>query len=243
MAILGKFFAAFGQEKVESGVKGLTTWLASIDPKTATAAQLKILKEKRDDYAQRLRKAGRALDKDRQETKDAQNEVEKAKQALNVLKGRMTGDDAKDQVTLVQANKIADKMRNFLIPTLEREMKEDLQAQAVVDALQKLYDQMCQMVEKSGSRMQEAERRMLSAQADAEHAELMKELNGASEKFSGVDIAFDALTAAAEEAEDKAAVAKMTTGSGDSTDSLVDDIIADAATETSEKNDPFSLLK
>lgn len=233
------FLAAFGKEKVEDGVQGVATFLSSIDPKTASAAQLNLLRDKRDDYAKRHVEARRALAKDQDETKEIESQIAKYRKGLAALKTQHESAPAgKKAAIMKQAGTVADSVKSLLIE-LEREQKEDAQAQQMVDAVEKLYDQMDDMLKQAGSKLEAAERRMKTAQADEEHAQMMAELNEGAESFGGLNVALDAMTAAADEAEANAEVTRMTEAAdaGSDTNNLVDQILADAA--PADESNPF----
>lgn len=233
------FLSAFGSAKVEKGAQDITKWLASIDPETATKAQLNILRDKRDEYAKRLVTARQALQKDQQETADVQAQIDKQKKALGILKSKK---DAGDDSVLPMAQKIAEKIGQ-LNGELEREKAEDAQAQELVDALQKLYDQMSNMLQNAKGDLEAASRRMQQAQADKEHQDLMAELNGANESFSGLNVALDAMNEAADKAKRDAEVSRMNNKSSvDEVDDLVDNLLKEEGNKQRDTSDPFAVL-
>jgi hypothetical protein len=239
-----KFLAAFGMEKVHSAVTDVVTWLTAVDPKTATAAQLGMLRQKRDEYAGRLVEARRALAKDQAETAAIQAKVDAAKKALGILQGRLaTAEEAEKADIMGKAKTIATQLETNLAE-LEREKKEDAQAQEVVDAVQKLYDQMDGMLREAHSTLEDAARRKATAEADRDHAKLMSELKGSEANFSGLNVALDAMNRAADEAEKEAEVLAMASASDARTtesESVVDEVIK--SEQPADSTDPFRFLK
>jgi hypothetical protein len=239
-----KFLAAFGLEKVQSAVGDVVTWMTAVDPKTATAAQLGMLRQKRDEYARRLVDARRALAKDQAETAAVEVKVNAAKKALGILQGRMEkASDSEKKDILDKAGSIASQLEKHMAE-LEREKREDAQALEVVTAVQQLYDRMDGMLREAHSTLEDAARRKAVAEADRDHAKLMSELKGNEENFSGLNIALDAMNRATEEAESEAQVLAMQSASDDKTvkaDTIVEDVIA--SEKPASDSDPFRFLK
>ena len=242
MSNITKFLGVFGAAKVESGIKDLTTWLVQLDPKTASEAQLKMLRDKQMEYANRLIDAKRAGDKEEAEAVAAENALDRALKALGVLKSRCDAatDEYAKKPILAQAATVATEVER-LQANATRERTEANNAKEVITAVQQLYDLMSKKVEEGSSKITVAGQRLATAKATNEHAKLMDELSGQAKAFAGVDIAFDAMTHAAENAERDTEVLKMTAKQpGSAAADAISAILGETASAT--PKDPFAAL-
>ena len=242
MSNIMKFLGVFGAAKAQNGIKDLTTWLVQLDPKTASEAQLKMLRDKQEEYAGRLIDAKRAGNKEEAEAVAAEAALGRALKALGMLKAQCDAaksDEARKPI-LAQASTIAAEVER-LQATATRERTEADNAKEVIDAVQQLYGLMTQKVEEGTGKIKTAEQRLETAKAVNEHAKLMDELSGQAEAFKGVDIAFDAMSRAADNAERDTQVRKMT---AKQPGSAAADAISAALGETvsAAPKDPFAAL-
>ena len=233
-----KFFLAFGRREIKEGVQSAAAALARIDPETASAAQLDMLRERRDEYAGKLVAAKRALTADREETAAWQSKIEQSKEALRVLKGQLGESDSKDQELTRQGRQIVAQMDTYQAE-LEREQGEDVQAEELVASLQQVFDTLDGKLKRAGSELEAAKRRMQSAEAKKAHAAEMADLRKATE-FGGMDGAFNAMSAAAEKAEREAQTLALTSARDTESEDLAAAILTKRDEADKAGSDPFA---
>jgi SMC interacting uncharacterized protein involved in chromosome segregation len=235
-----EFLKAFGTVKVSNIIQDATTQLASIDPKTASEAQMKILHDKQQEYAGKLVDAKNALKVEDDRIASLQASADRTKAALTALKARhdaATDETAKASI-MTQASAVAGELKR-LNDQIANEQVARGQAQEIVDSTKNLYDMMTAKLGQGQSKLESAQRRMELAKNTEAHAQMIAEMNGEAARWSGIDTAFDAFSAAAEKAEKHAEVLKMTSSKpGASTEA----IIASALATATPKEDPFAAL-
>lgn len=205
MSFLGNLF----KKHAENAVTSVQQFLVTIDPETATEAQIAEFSDQLKKASEELAKARADYQKDEKEAEEIEALYEKRLQAATILEQQVS--DEADPARKGSLSASLDK-----IVTMLEEMKPDVERekQDAEDAKQ-LMDELTAFVEESAKALKEARAKLDHAKSDMRRAELEQERAEkrakTSEVLAGIrkgsgtfNVALDAMQKKAEESRMKA---------------------------------------
>lgn len=205
MSFLGNLF----KKHAENAITSVQQFLVTLDPETATEAQIAEFSDHLARASQELAKARQDYHREAKEAEEIQALYEKRLQAATILEQQSAqaedpGQKASLQASLEKLVVMLEQMK----PDVEREQKEAEDAKAMMDELTRFVEESAEALKTARSRLEHARAEMRKAELEKERAEKRaraSEVLAGIKKDSGTfNVALDAMQKKADEARIKA---------------------------------------
>lgn len=240
MSFLGNLF----KKHAENAVTSVQQFLVTLDPETATEAQIAEFSDQLTKASEELARARAEYKKELRESDEIEALYNKRLEAAAIIEQQVAAtEDPQQKASLTESLEKIITMLEQMKPDVEREKQEAGDAKVMMDELTKF-------VEESAAALRDARSRLERARADMRRAELEKEraekrartaevLAGIKKGSGSFNVALDAMQKKADEAKMKADAADTRSKLLTPTDSEKEDKhIAAALAKASGKTDP-----
>ncbi|MEN6440715.1 MAG: hypothetical protein ABFD97_19255 [Syntrophobacter sp.] len=238
------FMANLFKKHAENAVTSIQQFLVTLDPETATEAQIAEFSDQLTKASEELARARAEYKKEAREATEIQALYDKRLEAAAIIEQQVAAtEDPAQKASLSESLEKIVSMLEQMKPDVDREKLEADDAKAMMDELTKF-------VEESAAALRDARSRLEHAKADMRRAELEKEraekrartaevLAGIKKGGGTFNVALDAMQKKADEAKVKADAANTRSSLLTPTDAEKDDKhIAAALAKASGKVDP-----
>jgi len=205
MSFLGNLF----KKHAENAVTSVQQFLVTIDPETATEAQIAEFSDQLKKASEELAKARAEYQKDEKAAEEIEALYQKRLQAATILEQEVAeaGDPARKESLSASLEKMV-AMLEQMKPDVERERQDADDAKQMMDELTVFVEESAQALKEARAKLDHAKAEMRRAEMEQERAEKRAktaEVLAGIKKGSGTfNVALDAMQKKAEEAKVKA---------------------------------------
>ncbi len=238
------FLANLFKKHAENAMTSVQQFLVTLDPETATEAQIADFSDQLTKASEELAKARAEYQREAKEANDVAALYDQRLHAATILEQQgAEATDPSEKASLAASLEKLVAMLEQMKPDLEREKQDAEDARKLMDELSRFVEESAQALKQARSRLEHAKSDMRRAELEKERAEKRAhatEVLAGIKKDSGTfNIALDAMQKKADEARMKADAANTRTSLLTPTSAEQDDAnIASAMTQASGKPAP-----
>jgi len=205
MSFLGNLF----KKHAENAVTSVQQFLVTIDPDTATEAQIGEFSDQLKEASEELAKARAEYQKEEKEAEEIEALYQKRLQAATILEQQVAeaADPGQKESVSASLEKIV-TMLEQMKPDVERERRDADDAKQMMDELTAFVEESAQTLKEARSRLDHARSEMRRAELEEDRAEkrakTAEALAGIKKGSGAFNVALDAMQKKAEEARVKA---------------------------------------
>jgi chromosome segregation ATPase len=210
LKFIGKFFG----KKVDDAMEDFTGMLVSIDPETASDAQLEMLHDKFKELSTKVATARVSRDKEVQEADAIKAVYEQRKAAARIMLDKIKVTENETEKSVLETS-----LNNFM--TQIEEMKEDVQREVQeAEEAEQLFKDLSQYIQdylsvmdKTKKAMERAKKDMIKSELDVERANMKAEAAeikaGLTSDNSGINVAMNAFNKKVQSSKVKAEASNL----------------------------------
>lgn len=206
-------FSKFAQVKAEGGVRQIVKWLASVDPKGMSEAELRQMEAKLDQFGREVIATRNVANKEQAEFETIVKLRDQRIRAAEVLQGQVAalpeGSRASKEASLNTLLTLIENMQ----PEVERESEEAVAAKQDLADIESAHTEAVRRFKTADAELKAAQRGMASAKRDRERAERSADTAaiaaGVRQSTSNLTSALDAMRNIAQADKDAAEAARL----------------------------------